>query len=417
MLTFLCFAFAFSSAQNTSLHQQFRTAVTAGEAKASTLLDQILSTDSLYAWEVADAAEQLFLGPEGNVEPTPESLDRLYQIYGTGIRHDRAAPEAWQARRAFLAIRFTEHAGKRKHRYLQAAIEADPQNCPLLFYQAWLEEGLSRYKANRYPLNRLAEDWAKATRFLHTREVAAGSDAEATNRTFRKLALRMRDGIPDCALLYAQFRDGIDGEVLEAAGCATYMILGALHTCDHPALWLKARDKVLQDAPTAWAYRLAAAEALDRGAHTESRDYWQAAFRMESSAELKASDKLHEGHVLGLMGDFRAARMTIREAMRLHPTWGEPYMQLADLYLAGSSKSDCEYFTAFDRKAVYWLLIDLVQKARNVDARYEQEAIRRQYEYGRKAPTPEEATFKGLRSGDTWPLKCWMSTVTTVKMD
>jgi hypothetical protein len=73
--------------------------------------------------------------------------------------------------------------------------------------------------------------------------------------------------------------------------------------------------------------------------------------------------------------------------------------------------------TTFDQRAVYWLLIELCQQLLQTDPNYAVQANERLYNYRMWAPSIPEAEIRGFRPGDTYPLKCWMSTKTTVPLN
>ena len=85
---------------------------------------------------------------------------------------------------------------------------------------------------------------------------------------------------------------------------------------------------------------------------------------------------------------------------------------MARLYLENSH--DCGLST-FERKAVYWLALDELREISerlSEPAPIVQETMDR---YQKRAPTPEEVKFMGLRLGDTFPINCWIRDVTTVR--
>ncbi|MFN8394149.1 MAG: hypothetical protein U0176_05680 [Bacteroidia bacterium] len=134
----------------------------------------------------------------------------------------------------------------------------------------------------------------------------------------------------------------------------------------------------------------------------------------EQDVALKAADMLQVAATWREQGRWREARAALQEAMRLRPDWGEPYLQLMDLYIEGSEQ--CAW-PDFEGRAMYWLLMELCQKLKGIDPEMETEANARHEKYARRAPSLREAAYLGWQPGDTYPLKCWMNTATVVPKD
>lgn len=190
-------------------------------------------------------------------------------------------------------------------------------------------------------------------------------------------------------------------------------MLCELQGCDAPALWQAALETALSAGEQAGVQRLAGAAAFNSKDWATSRNHWSRAIALEPEARLQAMDHLQVAQTWLAETDYRKARISILAAMEALPDWGEPYIRLMDLYLEGSRACT---MTTFERKGLYWLLIDLCKDLLNVDPNYATQANERLYAYKSLAPTADEIAFVGFKPGDSYPLKCWMSTTTTVPM-
>ena len=418
LFTAVAFPFILFGQSVLEKEQQFYAAVAAGNvAPAKALLRDLLNEDSLGIYRLIDPIESLFLPGDVRSMATPvrAELVTLLRVYTLGELHDPAGPAVWLRSKAMLALRYPAQFRDEYRPLLQAAIEADPFGCPLLLYQRWLAASVTRFKEAALPLEVVAQDWARASTLLYSREIRVTQEAVRTARTTQGIALQLRNAIPDCKKLVQVYGKAIRKETLSSASCADFLTLYALQDCNTASdLWQPAFDCAAQQAPQAWLYRLAATETQNAKDFRQSLSHWQTAANLETDPALQAADLLHQAQVQAMLGEFRAARHTIKQASLLHPRWGEPHLQLADLYLEGAATCN---LSLFDQKAIYWLLIDLCYTAKNVDPGALQVANQRIYTYQQLMPSREEAAFKGLKEGDTWPLKCWMGTVTTVKMN
>ena len=92
-------------------------------------------------------------------------------------------------------------------------------------------------------------------------------------------------------------------------------------------------------------------------------------------------------------GNLRQARNSAKDALKIDSEWSAPYMTIASAY--ARTVSDCisgREMTRDDR-AVYWLVIDYLQKAKNVDSSVSASANNQISQYRKAAPTDEDIFF------------------------
>lgn len=389
-----------------------------GEKEAArALLSDLLVEDSTGIYRLANSVEQLILpGAAQTATPSTSEIQQLFQVYELGRRHDPAGPADWQIRQALLGLRYPAMFPNQQSSLLQKAVTAAPYRCPLLLYERWADWEIKAWKTQQKYVSgsgpvgsaNIATAWRQISDLLYNRQIRQSNDAEEAGRLLQHLGLQMRNALPDCAAFSPNAPDKNDSKA-----CADYLILVDLQQCHaDETIWRRAFDRVVSDFPEAWMYRLAAARQFDGGDLLAAQQSYLRAEALETDPVRKAADFLRIADLVAMNGEYPQARQFIKKAMELHPDWGEPYFRLCDLYLESVEKCN---FSAFDQKAIYWLAIDLCHNAQNVDTGCEEEAIDRIYRYKQLTPTPSEYAFKGLKSGDTWPLRCWMSTVTTVK--
>jgi tetratricopeptide (TPR) repeat protein len=377
--------------------------------RALVLLREIMETDSNAAFRLADAAESMILPGQSHTQaPSQEDIDLLQRIYSSSARFDPAGPKEWHLRKGMLVLRYPDVYREQGRAMIRQAVTSAPFKSPLLLYEKWMDFEIADYEARRITLGSLAEDWRLASELLQSRLIRHADPNEPAGRVQLNLLLQLRDVFPECTELLRILRNDPN-----YVTCSGFLIIYALQDCytEHE-FWEKEFQCATEDGEKPWIYRLAAADALNRQELTKACAYLERAIELGEDPALKANDCLNQADILATQGDYRAAREQIEKAMEFQPAWGYPYIRLAELYLEGSKSCD---FSPFDQKAVYWLAISLCQDARNMDPSVTLEADRRIFQYRLNAPNAEEARFRGLSDGDTWPLRCWMSTVTTVK--
>ncbi|MEM6269937.1 MAG: hypothetical protein AAF998_10905 [Bacteroidota bacterium] len=373
------------------------------------LLREIVMRDSTAVFRLADAAESIVLPGQSHTQaPGADEVALLQEVYRLSANYDPMGPNEWHLRQGMLVLRYPEVYREKGRNMIKRAVLAAPFGCPLVLYENWLEFEIQDYQRGRATLGELAADWRQASELLQSRLIRHGDPTEPAGRLQLTLLLRLRRVVPECEdLLRLVHNDPT------AVTCSGFLVLYALQDCytEHE-FWEVEFNCAREQGEAPWMFRLAAADALNRQEFLAAINFLNRAVELGEDPALRANDCLNVAEILALNGDYRAARTEIERAMQFQPTWGYPYIRLAELYLEGSNA--CE-FSDFDRKAVYWLAVSLCQDAKNVDPSVTLEADRRIYQYNLSTPTVKEAKFKGLSDGDTWPLRCWMSTVTTVK--
>lgn len=372
-----------------------------GNASLAQSFQQRFLADSLNSYRWIASLEESWLR-QGDVRPG--ALDTLAHIYDIGHRENPGQNAEFLQRKAFLAQRFPDHFADRLDDWLNDAIEAAPQNCSLQLYRFW-GQGMEAQKLKGIEgWRRPAKIWSRYNQFLYARELLRPEEAEASFRTRIYLHRTLQTKAPKCEAI---------GQLLKKARSssdkATCLVLISLQNCILTDAW--------PDNPTgfsAWNYRQLAIQFQQPKQQERFLTLLDLAIEAESLPILRADYHALKAHQLRLNKQYAAAKRELKWAIDLAPGWGELYLKMADLYLEGRERCN---LNEFDQKAVYWLAIDLAQKAINSSPSLSEEVNQRIFEYRRLMPTPKEAEFRSLQEGATWPIRCWINGVTTVKFD
>lgn len=118
----------------------------------------------------------------------------------------------------------------------------------------------------------------------------------------------------------------------------------------------------------------------------------------------------------------QTARNYARQAAKYDPNWGQPYIKISGIY--AQAINDCTSGRKMTRedKAVYWLVLDYLDKARSVDSSVAN-TVKQQYQtYKPVTPTTEDKFFIGWKKGQKLQIngklnQCysWINETTTVR--
>ena len=123
-------------------------------------------------------------------------------------------------------------------------------------------------------------------------------------------------------------------------------------------------------------------------------------------------------------GTLQSARRYARQAANLDSDWGQPYLKMADIY--AEAVSQCTNDRKLDQKdkAVYWLVLDMLDRAKQTDQTTTSQVDRKYKAYNPVTPTTEEKFFwePPLEKGDSFKIdsslrECygWINETTTVR--
>lgn len=122
------------------------------------------------------------------------------------------------------------------------------------------------------------------------------------------------------------------------------------------------------------------------------------------------------------MDQFREARRFARQAIELDPAWGKPYQEIATIYAQTISRCTQNRKIDRDDRRVYWLVMDYLDKAREVDSSVASSVRNQLSTYEPVAPTTQDKFFRGWETGDQINIdgsqhECysWINETTTVR--
>lgn len=122
--------------------------------------------------------------------------------------------------------------------------------------------------------------------------------------------------------------------------------------------------------------------------------------------------------------ELRDARKYARQAINYDSEWGKPYIQIADIYAQAVSQCTSDRKLTPKDKAVYWLVLDYLDKAEAVNQSAASEVNRKYKSYKPVTPTKSEKFFwkPPLEEGEDFKIngklnECygWINETTTVR--
>ncbi|MBN1953257.1 MAG: hypothetical protein JW801_18775 [Bacteroidales bacterium] len=145
--------------------------------------------------------------------------------------------------------------------------------------------------------------------------------------------------------------------------------------------------------------------SAEKGNYELAITYFENAIEMDSIEDNKADYTFGIAKCYKAMNNRPNARIYARKALSIRPAWGEPYLLIGELY--AESQDVCNSLSL--PNSIYWVAVDMFEKARSVDPTAEERARNYISNYSRFYPDEDKAFFVGVNKGDTYNVGCWIN--------
>ncbi|MCF0206200.1 MAG: tetratricopeptide repeat protein, partial [Bacteroidales bacterium] len=170
--------------------------------------------------------------------------------------------------------------------------------------------------------------------------------------------------------------------------------------CKLSDLYMRAAVLVYENEKSSSAAHAIGQAYFKRGDNSKAEQYYNEAISLEEDNS-KKSDMYYELALLYYTGmnSYSKARNAARSAIAADPTCGKAYMLIGRVYAAGGK--DCGE-SAFDKKALYYVVVDQFVKAKNADPSLAQEANELINRYSAHWPSAQDGFWVDIKEGDSY---------------
>lgn len=185
---------------------------------------------------------------------------------------------------------------------------------------------------------------------------------------------------------------------------------------------LELGNELYEMEPTFENARRLADHANDDGRNQDAIQYLSEAIDLTDDTEAKKDIRIEMAEIYQNEGDLQAAREAARQASQLDEDWGEPFIQIAQIYAAAVRSCTSGRQIERNDRPVYWLILDYLDRAQSVDSSTASTVERLYGTYEPVLPTAEDKFFQGWEAGDSFEIdsdlmECygWIDETTTVR--
>ncbi|WP_292889666.1 hypothetical protein [Nonlabens sp.] len=138
----------------------------------------------------------------------------------------------------------------------------------------------------------------------------------------------------------------------------------------------------------------------------EKFQYWDQAIELGIDNDSKATIYYKKGNTYRSQGQYASARREYLNATALRPSFGLPYLRIADM--VAKSTGSCGS-NPFEKRAVNWIAARYAEKAARVDPSLKNNATRAAAAYNGAAPGKRDVfSNSNYNTGDTITFNCWV---------
>ena len=180
--------------------------------------------------------------------------------------------------------------------------------------------------------------------------------------------------------------------------------------CSSEQLFFDASSRLYELDPSASSADKMAKMSIAKGKSADAIAFAKKAIEMEEDGNQKAIYYLGLADAYRNGGSYALARNAVYSALELRSGWGEAYMNLGNIYIAGAKSCGGD----FEKSTVYWVAVDAFSRARS-DEDTKARASKSINTYSKYFPTKETCFFNGVEAGKSHTVGCWIDKATTAR--
>ena len=180
--------------------------------------------------------------------------------------------------------------------------------------------------------------------------------------------------------------------------------------CTDNQLFFEVSSKLYELEPSALSASKMGKMSISRKDFSQAIQYCKQSIEFENNDEAKAIYYLGLADAYRNAGSFSNAREAAFKALELKNNWGEAYMNLGNIYVAGAKSCGND----FEQKTVYWIAVDMFNLAKR-DSDVEERARKSINTYSRYFPSTEVCFFNNVEKNSEYQIECWINRKTVAR--
>lgn len=349
------------------------------------------------------------LANEKDAEIKQKYIDSIMMLYDQRIElYNRERTVSWRKLLDYQQMRPSDHATL--YKLAEHCMQVTPEKNRNQVMEIYFRNAIDLYKDNKLEADAVLNVFTTLEGQLEPRIAAGDADAKAIREQINTMFVT--SGVANCENLVKLFRPKFDANKKDLDLLKKLVPLLGANQCTTDPLYYEAAEALYELEPNA-----SSAISLARGFNTSGQfekavKYYRLGIKDETSPATQSAMNVELGTILSKqLKQNRDAHECAKEAIRLDASNGRAYFLLGDIYAAEKSCGS----TDFEKRAMYWLIVDCYVKAKQADSSLAETADKFINVYSQYFPTVEDIFFNGFENGSGYTIGCWINERTVIR--
>lgn len=293
--------------------------------------------------------------------------------------------------------------------YLKESIEIEENNASVQAVYGYMKAMVNLEKLGYKTKNNVLEAYALVSEIIDFNIL---NESKSKNN-FVKYSQKI-EGLftpyANCEDLVSLYSKKFDDQINDIDLLNRITVLLENKDCTDSDLFFNATKRLHELNPSSSSAYLLSKMSVSRAQSSEAIMFAKQAIDMEEDINIKAKYFLALADAYRSRESFSSARDAVFNALALRNGWGEAYINLGNIYVAGAKSCGSD----FETQTVYWIAVDAFKQALE-DSETEYRASKSINTYSKYFPTKENCFFNGITAGTQHLVECWINKNTIVR--
>ena len=298
--------------------------------------------------------------------------------------------------------------------WFKQSVDAEKGNSEGAILHYFLDMSLNKLKIDTNHKEQFIQDYLTASEYADdavTAEPDANKKKALQQVKDNLVAMFINSGTADCESLQGIYGPKVEANQTDLAYLKKVIDIMKMMKCTESEAYLQASFYAYKMEPTAEAATGCAYQAFKKGDIDSAVKFFDEAINLETDNIKKAEKAYAAAAVLASAKKLSQARTYCQKAIGLNENYGAPYILIANLYAMSPNWSDESALN----KCTYFVIIDKLQRAKQVDPSVAEEANKLIGRYSAHTPQAKDLFMLGYKAGDRITIGGWIGESTTIR--
>ena len=348
----------------------------------------------------------------------PSYVDTLMMVYERRIKNFGQEGFVLGRKGAdLLAYRKDDYA--QAYEYFKKSVELRDKKSEAAIIVYWMQTAVAMYKTEQITQEEVIETYAKSIEVLdhQIKKTKKDKKEDQLKKALNNVEVLFDEsGAATCTALIDLFGPRYEAypEDIDLLKRATTLL--SKYECEDSELFVKTSEQLHSLEPSALSAHNLARMFIKKDDFDKASQYYEQAIDLETDSATLANYYYEYANMAFAKGLNQKVRRLSYKSLNYNPKSGKPYILIGKAYAA--SADDCGE-NEFEVNAVYWAAVDKFQTAKNIDTAQDvrTQANKLILTYKEYYPNKENSFFYGVKTGDTYEVKCWINEKTIARFD